>query len=154
MGYSDEIYFGTFRKETFWGDPENLIDENLSDSSEKIILLSEKVKIRNKIIQIPAQSTSYEKESSIPRSSTSNYLILNDQIFLFRDGQFYVTKKFLEDTLNSSSKITSINHYLGQKFARSDSEYPIPWFQANFKNLNFKLLEGKYLAAKPPTILF
>merc|ERR1712098_338340 len=63
-----------------------------------------------------AQSTIYEKESSIPRSSTSNDLILNDQIFLFRDEQFYVTKKILEDTLNSSSKITSINHYLGLCF--------------------------------------
>merc|ERR1712098_367924 len=160
--HSDEIFFGALTKEivpsldeSYW--PINYPDISKVFKDEDIVCLSEKVKVKNKIIQIP--STKWAKKSDPnPRKMTASCLLLNNHIILFRAGKYYVTKTLSNDRLNTMKNIICIHEKVRAAHQRMKSrinfcegkaqynlsEKPGVWLLNYFKNLDFHWWRGTF----------
>merc|ERR1712098_749956 len=138
--YSDEIFFGTFFEDSCYDTVKNEIISEIFNQ-EKFLSLSEKIKINNKIIQIPT-SKCVKVPNAQPRDFAAELLLYNNQIILYRDQKLYVTERLKNDETNTMKNIVFINQNLKSAFWDSNQElmkYPIAWLVLYFKNLELDI---------------
>jgi len=130
--YSSEIYFGDLTKKNApkwqcWPDSKKIF------KNKEVISLSEKVKIKSKYIQIPSKLYS-EASDSTPRANASSFLVIYNQILIFRKKKFYISEK-----LKEHKDVVSINRNMKSRYSNSRYmkflECPGSWLANNFNHV-------------------